>query len=138
MVRDDEPEPEPEPSVDEWGMSTDDEAFGEIDESGIMRDLDLLDPEPDNTSVEPIPRPPGRPPPVAQIQTLPPEALEDILFDDVTQDEDEDTGRPEALSGFDDDRDRPVVLLESPKSGKKGDRDFVDDLARRLESDEED
>jgi serine/threonine-protein kinase len=129
MVQD---EPEPE----EWNASTEDE-FGEIDESGIMRDLELLHPEPESTSVEPIPeRPtPVVPPPA---ETLPPEALEELLFDDVTHREaNTDEDNPEPLDGFDDDRDRPVVLLESPKSKPERDRDFVDDLARRLESDED-
>jgi serine/threonine-protein kinase len=133
MVQEESAEPE------EWSASTEDE-FGEIDESGIMRDLELLNPEPESTSVEPVPQPEQRPTPVAPppAETLPPEALEELLFDDVTHDEGsvEETS-PEPLGGFDDDRDKPVVLLESPKSKPERDRDFVDDLARRLESDED-
>jgi serine/threonine-protein kinase len=127
----------PEDDSGEWSRpSTDNDAYGEIDESGIMRDLELLDPEPDDTGVQAIPA--GGRATEPSPQTLPPEALEELLFDDVTHEGDTDQGEAEPLSGFDEEGDRPVVLLESPKSKPERDRDFVDDLARRLESDDDD
>ncbi len=131
LVREEEPVGE-----EEWNASTDDE-FGEIDESGIMRDLELLHPEPDTTHIEAMAH--DRPTPVAPppAETLPPDALEELLFDDVTHDSDTDEGDDTSLTGLDDDDRRPVVLLESPKSKPERDRDFVDDLARRLESDDD-
>ncbi|MBW2461772.1 MAG: hypothetical protein JRH11_09000 [Deltaproteobacteria bacterium] len=62
--------------------------------------------------------------------------LEETPFDDVTQHDTTDDF-PEPLPGFDEERsERPVVLLESPKPKRKG-HDFVDDLGRRLDSDED-
>jgi serine/threonine-protein kinase len=103
----------------------------DIDESGIMRDLDLLSPENlrshDQTGAHLRSGP----------ESLPPEMLEDILFEDITEDEmGAPSGRPEPLEGFDDaSGDRPVVLLDSPKRPRE--HDFVDDLARRLEDEDE-
>jgi serine/threonine-protein kinase len=117
-------------------QGTDPELLGQdLDDPDLLADLDLLDPER---------RPSAEQTPVAHLipgqypQTLPPEALEDLLFEDITDDEGKrPAAQPPPIESFDDDRARPVVLLDSPKRQAAPDGDFVEDLARRLEGDED-